>query len=247
MRPRLWHSCLCAIPQALSAVSFRGTHFLGFSSEYSHRLCTQFCLQITTWADWDLSAASVVVLISPCGSTGSECGLRFGLAQAPTRRDKQVEQPTVNGPTRHPVNTMSPRGSNHLKYVPLQLHSVTESMEAKLKRLRPSPPEDRSTAPAMDARVPDGTQAHCKSAPTLQKPSSFTRPDAPIIRNVRQGSASEAISSFRLEGEPAFVDELIRDRSANSSQAPAASMLSTLHRFHHEVLDTPDAASSDES
>ena len=94
----------------------------------------------------------------------------------------------------------------------------------------------------MDARVPDGTQAHCKSAPTFQKPCSFTRSDAPIIRNVRRGSASEAISSFRLEGEPALVDELIRDRSANSSQAPAASMVSTWHRFHHEALDTPAAA-----
>ena len=159
-------------------------------------MCTQFCLQITTWADWDLSASSVVVLISPCGSAGSECGLRFGLAQTPTRRDKQVEQPTVNGPTRHPVNTMSPRGSNHLKYVPHQLHSVTESMEAELKRLRHSPPEERSTAPAASASVPDGTQAFCKSASKPPTPITFARSDATVVRSFRRGSSSEAFSSL---------------------------------------------------
>ena len=155
-----------------------------------------------------------------------------------------MEQPTVNGATRHPDRAMPPRGSSHLKYVPLQHHSVTESMEAKLKRLRPSLPEERSTASAADARVPDGTQAQCKSASKPQTPTSFTRSDAPVVRNVRRGSASEAISSLRMDGEPALVDELIRDRSANSSQAPAASMISTWHRFHHEALDTPAAASS---
>ena len=137
---------------------------------------------------------------------------------------------------------MPPRSSSHLKFVPLQLHSVTESMEAKLKRLRPSPPEERSTAPAAAASVPDGTPAQCKSATINKKPCTTNRSDAPVIRNVRRGSASEAISSFRLEGEPALVDELIRDRTANSSQAPAASMVSTWHRFHHEALDTPAAA-----
>ena len=136
---------------------------------------------------------------------------------------------------------MPPRRSSHLKFVPLQLHSVTESMEAKLKRLRPSPPEEASTAPAAAASVPDGTPAQRKSANTNKTPHAPNRYDAPVIRNVRRGSAAEAISSFHSEGEPALVDELIRDRNANSGQAPAAALLSTWHRFHHAALDTPAA------
>ena len=90
--------------------------------------------------------------------------------------------------------------------------------------------------------VPDGTRAHCKSAPTVKKHCT-TRPDAPAVRNVRRGSASNAISSLHTEGEPALVEELMQDRNANSSQAPIASMVSTWHRFHHEAFDTPAAVS----
>ena len=119
-----------------------------------------------------------------------------------------MEQPIVNGAAGFPFRVMPPRSSSHLKVVPLQLQSVTESMEAKLKRLRPSPPEEKSTAPAAEAGGLDGTPAQCKSATINKMPYAITRSDAPVIRNVRRGSASEAISSFRLEGEPALVDEL---------------------------------------
>ena len=139
---------------------------------------------------------------------------------------------------------MPPRSSNHLKFVPLQHPSVMESMEAKLKRLRPSPPEVESSAPATAARVPDGTPAQSTSAFTVQTPQKSNRSDAPVIRNVRRGSAAEAISAFRSEGEPALVDELIRDRNASSSQAPAAALLSTWHRFHHAALDSASSTSS---
>ena len=139
---------------------------------------------------------------------------------------------------------MPPRRSSHLKHVPLQHPSVMESMEAKLKRLRPSPTEDGSTAPAASASVPDGTQAFCKRASKPPTPSMFTRSDAPVVRNVRRGSASEAISSFHSAGEIALVDDLIKDRTAKSSYASAASLLSTWHRFHHEAFDAPAAASS---
>ena len=86
-----------------------------------------------------------------------------------------MERPTVNGAIRLPDRAMPPRSSSHLKYVPLQHHSVTESMEAKLKRLRPSPSEERSTAPAFDAGVPDGIQAQCKSASKPRTHNILTR------------------------------------------------------------------------
>ena len=40
------------------------------------------------------------------------------------------------------------------------------------------------------------------------------------------------------------MEELIKDRIAKSSYASAASLLSTLHRFHHETFDAPAAVSS---
>ena len=155
----------------------------------------------------------------------------------------QVGLPIVNGAVRYPGCPMPPRSSKHLKVVPLMHPSVTESMEAKLKRLRPDlSPSAGSEAPSMMIVVPDGTRAHCKSAPTVKKHCT-TRPDAPAVRNVRRGSASNAISSLHTEGEPALVEELMQDRNANSSQAPIASMVSTWHRFHHEAFDTPAAVS----
>ena len=86
-----------------------------------------------------------------------------------------MDQPTVNGPIRYPDQVMPPRSSDHLEYVPLQHHSVTESMEAKLKRLRPSHSEERSTAPAFDAGVPDGIQAQCESASKPRTHNILTR------------------------------------------------------------------------
>ena len=167
----------------------------------------------------------------------------MGYAQIPTRRDSQVEQSIVNDATKSLDRAMSPKRSSHLKHIPMQHPSVLESMDAKLKRWRHSPPEDGSTAPAASASVPDGTRAFCKSASKPPMPSTITRSDAPVVRNVRRGSVSEAISSLHSAGEPALVDDLIRDRTARSSYASAASLLNTRHRFHQEAFDTPAATS----
>ena len=139
---------------------------------------------------------------------------------------------------------MPPRRSSHLKHVPLQHASVTESMEAKLKRLRLTVAEERSEAPAASPCGPDGTQAASGSATKPPVQNTFTRSDAPVIRNVRRGSATESISSYHSAGESALVEELIQDRAAKSSYASATSLLGTWHRFHHEAFDTPAVASS---
>ena len=117
-------------------------------------------------------------------------------------------------------------------------------MESKLKRLRPAVTEERSEAPAASASGPDGTRAAYGSATKPHVQNTFTRSDAPVIRNVRRGSATEAISSYHSAGESALVEELIQDRIAKSSYASAASLLGTWHRFHHEAFDTPAATPS---
>ena len=162
----------------------------------------------------------------------------WGYAQIPTRRDSLVELSIVNDTTKSLDRAMSPKRSSHLKHIPMQHPSVLESMEAKLKRWRPSPPEEGSSAPAAAASVPDGTQAFCKSAAKPPTPSTFTRSDAPVVRNVRRGSVSEAISSLHSAGETALVNDLFRYRTAMSSYASRTSLISTWHRFHHEAFDT---------
>ena len=142
-----------------------------------------------------------------------------------------MEQPIVNGAAGSPVKVMPPRSSSHLKFVPLQLQSVTESMEAKLKRLRPSPPEERSEAPAVEAGVPDGTRPHCESAPVIKKHYTLhiTRSDT-WWPQCQVRPSSNAISSFRSAGENALADDLFKVR-AHFSYASSASRVT--HMLHH--------------
>ena len=85
------------------------------------------------------------------------------------------------------------------------------------------------------ASEPDGTQA-ASSSNHRPVTSTFTRSDAPVIRNVRRGSATDALSSLHEIGESALVDELLQDRTAKSGIASAGSLLSTWHRFHQETF-----------
>ena len=49
------------------------------------------------------------------------------------------------------------------------------------------------------------------------------RPDMPVGRNVRRGSAVEALSALREQGAEALVEELLADRVAKSGVASSAS------------------------
>ena len=40
----------------------------------------------------------------------------------------------------------------------------------------------------------------------------ITRSDAPVVRNLRRGSASDALASFRASGATALVEEILQDR-----------------------------------
>ena len=62
------------------------------------------------------------------------------------------------------------------------------------------------------------------------------RPDMPVVRNVRRGSAAEALQAFRELGAEALVEELLADRIAKSGVASAASLLNTWRHFHVTVF-----------
>ena len=110
---------------------------------------------------------------------------------------------------------MPPRRSSHFKHVPMQRSSVMESMASKLERLRPAEAVEHSDAPTPAASGPDGAQAASSSGIYRPVESTFTRSDAPVIRNVRRGSATEALSSLHELGESALVEELLQDSCKN--------------------------------
>ena len=58
----------------------------------------------------------------------------------------------------------------------------------------------------------------------------------PVVRNVRRGSAAEALQVFRELGAGALVEELLADRIAKSGVASAASLLNTWRHFHVTVF-----------
>lgn len=131
---------------------------------------------------------------------------------------------------------MPPRRSSHFEHVPLQHSSVMEPMDSRMKRLRPVDDEGQSEITTTVASGPDGTQAVSSGGKYRPGPSIPTRSYAPLIRNVRRGSATDALSSLHELGERALVEERIQDRTAKSGVAPSASLLVTWRRFHQEAF-----------
>ena len=83
--------------------------------------------------------------------------------------------------------SMPPRRAPHLKGVPLTLGSTAESIESRIRRLRPGSSHDGAPPPVI-ARV--GTQSGVASSSGVgQAPiTEGLRADAPFWRNVRGGS-----------------------------------------------------------
>ena len=99
-------------------------------------------------------------------------------------------------------------------------------MESRIKRLRPDLNGQPAVAPAQPttgvptkggARGPKGkgkTEVNCLPNPAAS--STITRSDAPVIRNVRRGSAAVAVAAFRELGAAALEAELRQGRVAKS-------------------------------
>lgn len=110
--------------------------------------------------------------------------------------------------------------------------SVSESTESRRKRLHPNVEDapSSSTAPA-----PPSSGRGSGPASTIPGAVIPNRKDAPVIGNVRRGSASDAtLAGLALQhlGSEALVDELLLDRVARSGVAPVASLLNTWRKFH---------------
>jgi hypothetical protein len=127
---------------------------------------------------------------------------------------------------------MPPRRPLHLKHLPLTLASSSESIESRIKRLRPSEAVSGG-APVVAACV--GTSSSEVAGPVSGAQRSVTsgvRSDAPLVRNVRRGSFINAADALASAGAELLVDELVQDRHARSSKAAIASWLNTWRKFH---------------
>jgi hypothetical protein len=124
---------------------------------------------------------------------------------------------------------MPPR-SSHRRGLPLSLSASSESIEDRIKRLRPNPAGEGlglSEAP-LTARGSSSSGA----AASTGTAASYLRGDAPVVRNVRRGSAAGALDALADVGVHSLVQDLVQDRSARSSVAAVASWLHTWQKFH---------------
>ena len=62
------------------------------------------------------------------------------------------------------------------------------------------------------------------------------RADAPVVRNLRRGITADALAALRDAGVTALVDDLLKDRYAQSAEASNASLLKTWAHFHAEAF-----------
>jgi hypothetical protein len=126
---------------------------------------------------------------------------------------------------------MPPRRPAFLKGVPLTLASTAESVESRVKRLRPPVIFDEGP-PNVVARVGTQSGVASSSAGGQVNPTEGLRSDAPVVRNVRRGSYLDAVNALESGGAERVLVSLLDDRHARSSVASKASLLNTWRRFH---------------
>ena len=120
---------------------------------------------------------------------------------------------------------MPPRRSAQRKNLPMLIGDPCESIESRLKRLRPDLSQNTSVAPTTP-----GTQVPRASTPIVAQIPA--RSDAPVARNLRRGSAADAAAALGTVGSAALVAALVTDRVARSGAASSASLINTWTAFH---------------
>ena len=116
---------------------------------------------------------------------------------------------------------MPPRRSSYLKGAPLTLASTAESIESRVKRLRPSFTGDGGT-PNVVARAGTQSGVASSSAGVQALTTEGLRGDAPTVRSVKRGSFNEAAAALALRGAEPILEDLLTDRNARSSVASKA-------------------------
>ena len=125
--------------------------------------------------------------------------------------------------------------------LPIQHSSVTESTEARWKRLRPDWYEGYSagwTWPVTEAVTPvapRGSRSGTTTAAADQN-KTIARKDEPLVRHLRRGTTADALAALVEKGASALVDALLEDRYAKGTAAANSSFLKTWQQFHQEAF-----------
>ena len=83
------------------------------------------------------------------------------------------------------------------------------------------------------AKQPSGGNSSSLKTPA---PSHCIRSDAPVVRNLRRGSAAEAVASLHRLGAAALEADLRQDKVAKTSAAPALSVWKTSQGYRYDVF-----------
>ena len=125
------------------------------------------------------------------------------------------------------------------KHLRIQHSSVTESTDARWRRLRPDlywEPEAEAVATHIP-KVARGTRARpSHSAADSHPPFAQRRLDEPVVRNLRRGTTADALIALEAKGVTALVDVLYQDRYSASATASNASLLRTWQYFHDQAF-----------
>ena len=95
---------------------------------------------------------------------------------------------------------MPPRRPSHRKDLPLTFASATESVEARVKRLR-LVSGGPCNAVAEETRVGTPRPGVASSSPSVAAPiMEGLRSDVPLVRNLRRGSFADAAAALAQSG-----------------------------------------------
>ena len=121
---------------------------------------------------------------------------------------------------------MPPRRSACRTGTPILGSDPYESIESRLKRLRPDDTQTHTAVPATTRGTPVP-----RASPPIQA-SIPARSDAPVVRNLRRGAIADAAAAVASIGMAALVANLISDRVAPSAVGSSTSLLRTWTAFH---------------
>ena len=98
--------------------------------------------------------------------------------------------------------------------------------------------------PAPGAARPAGAEPSRPRASSLKAivHAPCTRSDVPVVRNLRRGSAADAVASLHRLGAAALEADLHKDKVAKTSVAPAESVWKTWQGFHRDVFGSTEDA-----
>ena len=135
---------------------------------------------------------------------------------------------------------MAPKRSVMSKHLRGQHSSVTESTDARWRRLRPDlywEPEVEAVATPVP-KASRGTRARPpqSAADPVHPPFAQRRLDEPVIRFTRRGTTTDALAALKVQGVTALVDVLYEGRYSKSATASNLSLLKTWQHFHDQAF-----------